>query len=391
MAKKKMKDLSKGYEEVCEAVCSLLSRSEIKGVARDYIRGLLSHVERKNGWQLAEESGHTTPYAIQHLLGRAKWDAEALRDKLIDYVRCYMDDGASVLVLDETGFIKKGRASAGVARQYSGTAGRIENCQIGVFLTIASSRGATLLDRRLYIPESWFEDRARCQAAHIPDSIQFATKIELAQHMLEHAIGQGIQARWVLGDAVYGNASALRQMLEQCEINYVLGVSATHKMWVDISQASAAQLIAALEPQQWQRCACGQGTKGPRVYDWALYPINTADELKKQRYLLARRSVREPSEIAYYRVYAPASASLKEIVEAAGQRWTIECVFESAKGEVGLDQYEVRKWHSWYRHITLAMFAHAMLVATRQQVKKKRPAKMGSASSLLHFKRVRGL
>jgi SRSO17 transposase len=339
-----------------------------------YLQGLLSPLKRKNGWQLAEEAGDHTPYGVQHLLGRAQWEADAVRNDLHAYVVEHLGDKRAVLIVDETGFVKKGKQSVGVQRQYSGTAGRIENCQIGVFLVYASAQGRTFLDRALYLPQEWTQDKPRCQQAGVPDTVGFATKPMLAKQMIARALAAGVPARWVTGDSVYGNDGKLRCWLEAQRLAYVLGVSGNHYVWVDWQQRPVAVVAQQVPRNAWQRLSAGSGSKGPRWFDWAALRLAGA-EGGWQRWLLLRRQVNKPTEVAYYRVFAPARASLATMVKVAGTRWAIEECFETAKGEVGLDQYEVRSWPGWYRHITLVLLAHAYLTVVRAQTQAPEPRK----------------
>jgi SRSO17 transposase len=339
-----------------------------------YLQGLLSPVERKNSWQLAEEMGEATPYGVQHLLGRASWDADEVRDDLRAYVVEHLGDKRAVLIVDETGFVKKGEQSVGVQRQYSGTAGRIENCQIGVFLAYATPKGRTFLDRALYLPEEWIKDEARCHQAGVPERAAFATKPVLARQMLARALAAGVPARWVTGDAVYGNDGKLRRWLEERRVAHVLGVSGNHYIWMGFQQQPVAAVAQQVPRKVWQRLSAGEGSKGPRWFDWAALRL-PCPERGWQRWLLLRRKVDKPTELAYYRVFVPARASLEEVVKVAGTRWAVEECFETAKGEVGLDQYEVRSWSGWYRHITLALLAHAYLTVVRTQAQAKEPLK----------------
>jgi len=341
-------------------------RREMRERVRRYLVGLLGHVERKNSWQLAEAFGEAGPQGVQRLFTDADWDAEAVRDVLRTYVVEHLGDAASgVLVVDETGFLKKGTKSAGVARQYSGTAGRRENQQIGVFLLYASERGAAFLDRALYLPDEWVGDAARRAEAHIPADVAFATKGELARELLARAFGAGVPARWVVGDTVY-SADELRRWLEGQEgRSYVLAVPETHGLWTRGHQQTVEQLIAALPADAWTRLSAGEGSQGPRWYDWACLALPYAAASGQAHWLLARRRVSDPTKLAYYRVYGPAQTPVTEMVRVAGRRWTIEEGFEQAKGEVGLDQYEVRRYDAWSRYITLALLAHALLEVTR--------------------------
>jgi SRSO17 transposase len=371
-------------------------RVEPRQRAIAYLRGLLSPAERKNSWQLAEVNGDATPYGLQHLLRRALWDADAVRDALRNYLGEHLGAPDAVLVVDETGFLKKGRHSAGVARQYSGTAGRIENCQIGVFLAYASRHGQALLDRELYLPEEWTKDAARCRLAGIPQDRRFATKPQLARQMLARAFAVGIPAQWVTGDSVYGDDRRLRMWLEACPQAYVLAASGKEYVWLDWQQQQVKTILAALPEEGWTRLSAGDGSKGPRWYDWRWLPLAAPMEVGWRRWLLVRRSISEPSELRAYVAFAPQDATLADLVRVAGTRWVVESCFEAAKGEVGLDHYEVRSWTGWYRHITLAMWALALLTVLRagalavETLKKSLPP-VGAQSSLAAFKAQRGL
>jgi SRSO17 transposase len=370
------------------------ARTEPRQRALAYLRGLLSPAERKNSWQLAEVSGAATPYGFQHLLGRADWEPDAVRDELRLYLMQQLGDPDGVLVIDETGFLKKGRHSAGVARQYSGTAGRIENCQIGVFLAYASQLGYALLDRELYLPKEWTDDRERCRRAGIPDERHFATKPQLARQMLARALAAGVPAKWVTGDSVYGDDRRLRLWLEAQPQAYILAVSGKEYVWLGWQQRQVKTVLAALPAKDWTRLSAGDGTKGPRWYDWYWLPLAGPLEPGWCRWLLVRRSLGDPSELAAYVVFAPQDTTLEEVVRVAGTRWTIESCFEGAKSEVGLDHYEVRSWTGWYRHITLATWALALLTVLRagaiavEAFKKSPPP---GPSGLAAFKAQRGL
>jgi SRSO17 transposase len=323
-------------------------------------------VERRNGWQLAEQIGEAAPDGVQRLVRTAQWDADAVRDDLRTYVVEHLGDAQAVLVVDETGFLKKGTKSAGVARQYSGTAGRIENCQIGVFLAYASRHGRAFLDRELYLPHVWTSDPERQQAAGVPADVSFQTKPRLARTMLERAFAADVPATWVTGDEVYGNDGAFRRWLEGAQRSYVLAVARSHMVWGDgFVQRRVEALVAELPADAWHRIEIGAGSKGPRVYDWACGRLPYLTEAGWAQWLLVRRSVAQPEELAFYRVFAPVDTTLAEMARVAGTRWRIEEGFERAKGEVGLDQYEVRRYDAWYRHITLGLLAHAFLEVTR--------------------------
>jgi len=346
-------------------------RAESRRRVRAYVVGLLSPVERKNGWQLAEQAGEATPYGMQRLLAGAKWDADAVRDGLRAYVAEHLADPAAVLIVDETGFLKKGRKSVGVQRQYSGTAGRIENCQVGVFLAYATPQGRTFLDRELYLPQGWADDRARRDGAGVPADATFRTKPELARVMLERALDAGVPAAWVTGDAVYGHHPALRRWLEARRQPYVLAVPANEPVALDASHApasgTAASVVAAVSPGRWQCLSAGDGSKGPRVYAWVRVRLTRPAASGLDHWLLARRSLTDPTDVAYYLVAAPPATALATLVRVAGTRWAVEESIEIAKGEVGLDHYEVRRWDGWYRHLTLALFAQAFLTVVRAQ------------------------
>lgn len=368
-----------------QRIASRFTRSEQRQRALAYLQALLSPVERKNGWQIAEQIGERTPFGVQRLLSTAQWDAEVVRDDLREYVLEHLQTPEAVLILDETGFLKKGTQSAGVQRQYSGTAGRVENCQIGVFLAYATPHGTALIDRELFLPKSWVDDPARCAAAQIPETVGAATKPQLALAMLERAFTGGVHAAWVTGDAVY-SASNVRSFLEQRQQPYVLAVASNCHVWTwDQSgpkQTQVADVAQQFEPDQWQTWSAGSGSKGDRLFEWAwvsvtelmgpavsagLGPILPAGF---ERWVLVRRSLKDPTDLAYYLAFAPSSTTLPEVVQAAGSRWAIEVAFEMAKGEVGLDHYEVRSWVGWYRHITLALLAHAFLTVVTAHEKK---------------------
>jgi SRSO17 transposase len=352
-------------DDIERRLAPYFERAEPRQRAMAYLRGLLSPAERKNSWQLAEVSGDATPYAFQHLLRRARWDPEAVREELRGYVVQHLGDPEAVLVIDETGFLKKGQHSAGVARQYSGTAGRIENCQIGVFLGYAGSLGHALLDQELYLPQEWTNDRARCQQAGIPQDRRFATKPQLAQQMLHRALVAGTPAKWVTGDSVYGDDRRLRMWLEAQPQAYALAVSGKEYVWLSGRQRQGKTVLAALPEEGWTRLSAGDGAKGPRWYDWCWRPLADPVDPAWRRWLLVRRSISQPAELRAYVVFAPQATTMEEVVRVAGSRWTIESSFEAAKGEVGLDDYEVRNWTGWYRHITLAMWAYALLTGLR--------------------------
>jgi SRSO17 transposase len=368
-------DWAAELEQVHQQLAPHFERSEPRQRVRGYLAGLLSPVERKNGWQLAEQAGEATPTGMQRVLSGSHWDADAVRDDLRTYVVEHLGDPEAVLVIDETGFLKKGTKSVGVKRQYSGTAGRIENCQVGVFLAYASPSGRAFLDRDLYLPEDWAADRARREEAGIPDVVTFQTKPELAQRMLERALVADVPAAWVTADEVYGGARRLRLWLEAAHQPFVLAIKRSEPLWVLTERGplerSASDIAATVAPEDWTRLSAGDGTKGPRLYDWTRVAIRPLRERGWDHWLLVRRSLSDPEDVAFYVCFAPAGTPLAELVRVAGVRWTIESCIEEAKGEVGLDHYEVRKWTGWYRHITLALFAHAMLAVIRGQAVEK--------------------
>jgi SRSO17 transposase len=341
------------------------TRREVRLRVGAFLRGLLGSVERKNGWQLAEQAGEGTPDGMQRLLNHARWDPDEVRDELRAWVVEHLGDPGGVLVVDETGFVKKGSKSAGVQRQYTGTVGKKENCQVGVFLAYASARGAALVDREPYLPERWTADRARCQQAAIPDTVGFQTKPQLARVMLERALDAEVPVAWVTGDEAYGGDARLRLWLEACQVPHVLAVKRTqHVIAMNLVPTPAEDLIAVLEPDAWQTLSAGDGAKGPRVYDWVAVQVRPLREPGVGHWLLCRRSL-DDGEVAYYVCYGPAGTTLAELVGIAGTRWTVECCFQQAKGQAGLDHYQVRRYDAWYRHVTLAMLAHAFLVVMR--------------------------
>jgi SRSO17 transposase len=359
-----------GLNELSLRIGPRFQRAEARKRVGRYLRGLLASVERKNGWQMAEELGDPNVHGVQRLLAEADWDEEAVRDDLRAYVIEHLGEASGVLVVDETGFVKKGKKSAGVARQYSGTAGRRENSQVGVFLGYASPKGYAFIDRALYLPEEWTSDRVRCREAGIPDEVGFATKGELAKRMLARAFAAGVPAEWVVGDTVYGYEE-LRLWLDERAKNYVLAVPETHAVWVQGRQQPVGLLAALLPPQAWVVLSAGEGSKGPRLYEWAWLQLPEEAEGPHERahFLLIRRSLADAGKRAYYRVAGPAQTTLPEVVQVAGSRWKIEEGYEQAKGEVGLDQYEVRTWRAWYRYITLALLAYAALVVVQGQAR----------------------
>ncbi len=374
-----------GLDELHARIAGRFARREPRERARGYLQGLLSGVERKNGWQLAEELGEATPDGVQRLLNAADWDADLVRDDLRAYVVDHLGDPAGVLIVDETGFVKKGPKSVGVARQYSGTAGRVENCQVGVFLAYASPRGRAFLDRELYLHREWADDRERRREAGVPEDVAFATKPELARRMLARALDAGVPAAWVTGDEVYGGDRRLRGDLEARQQPYVLAVKRNE--YVPVADragrgwpVAADEVAAGLGPDAWQYLSAGDGAKGPRVYDWVRVALVCPDPPGWAHWLLVRRSRTDRTELAYYVCAGPTDTALATLVRVAGARWAVEECLEAAKGEVGLDQYEVRRWLPWYRHVTLALLAHAYLAVLRAHAE-ARDQKGGAGSN----------
>lgn len=366
-------------EALHHRIARRFARSEQRQRSLAYLKALLAPLERKNGWQVAEQMGATIPDGVQRLLNAADWNADSLRDDLRAYVVEHLGDPEAVLVLDETGFLKKGDKSVGVQRQYSGTAGRIENCQVGVFLCYASPKSAAFLDRTLYMPKDWvFAPERRCEAG-VPSDVRFATKPELGRKMLERALAAQVPFGWVTGDCVYGGERRLRLLLEEHRRSFVLAVTSQEKLWFGgPTSYRASEIAARIAPEEWQSCSAGQGTKGERLYEWGLLELwrlqLSTEERQWGHYLLVRRRPDAPGALAFYVVFCRREqATLEQLVPVAGSRWHIESGFESAKGDCGLDQYEVRKWNAWYRHITLALLAHAFLSVMRHQAQSEAP------------------
>ncbi|MDG3002607.1 IS701 family transposase [Paludisphaera mucosa] len=351
-------------DQVARRIGARFARSETRDRVRACLEGLLAPVRRKNSWRIAEQIGEAAPYGVQHLLGRADWDPDAVRDDLRAHVVDALGEPDAVLILDETGFLKKGARSAGVARQYTGTAGRIENAQVGVFLAYASRHGAAFLDRALYLPKEWTDDPERCEAAGVPEATEFAAKIRLAKRMLERALAAGTPAAWVVGDEVYG-AWELRRWLEERKRPYVLGVRADQYLPAG-RPTTATALAGALTGRSRRTVEVAAGSKGPRRYAWARAEVDHDLGPEWRRWLLVRKGLDERGELAYYIAAAPARTPLAALARAAGARWAIEGAFEAAKQEVGLAGYEVRSWTGWHRHVTLALLAHAVLAAVRR-------------------------
>jgi SRSO17 transposase len=388
-----IRELDSEYIELMNRIAKVFASEPGLKTAKKYVIGLLSPIERKNGWQMAEAVGEATPYTLQQFLYRGQFSADCLRDELRGYVNDKLGDEDGVLIVDETGFIKQGKMSCGVKRQYSGTAGRIENCQIGVFLTYASAKGHAPMDRRLYIPEDWFTDPARCQKAGVPDTITFQTKPQMALEMIQEATAAGVCYRWVTGDCVYGDYRTIRLWLEEEHKCYVLCVSGKEYVQMGWRRVSVSSVLKGLDEAGWFEASCGDGSKGARIYDWQA--IETGFKLMEgwKRYLLVRRSKTDPNQLRAYACFAPENISLEKLIQVAGTRWTVERCFAESKSEVGLDQYEVRSYSGWYKHITFACLALALLTVLSCKSLDKMPIQQHnpSSSSLDTFKRGRGL
>jgi SRSO17 transposase len=368
---------SESFNELFAQVAGAFGNAAVRRHGRAYLLGLLSQAERKNGWTLAEFAGDTSPDGLQRLLNFSPWDEDACRDAVRRYVVAHLGNRGAVLAADETGFLKKGRMSAGVARQYTGTAGRVENCQVGVFLAYAAPDGSrALIDRELYLPEKWASDRDRCAAAGIGEEVAFATKPQLAQKMIARAVNAGVPFSWVAADEVYGGNPGLRSWLEEEGIAYVMAVACSEMVTTAAGRSRADELAALVPASGWQRLSCADGSKGPRLYDWAL--IGTTSPTHQ---LLARRSLapgeKGELELAYFRCFSPRPVPLPELVAVAGARWAVEDCFAEAKNETGLDHYQVRRYRAWHRHITLSMLAHAFLAVTARSTWPA-PAKKGN-------------
>jgi SRSO17 transposase len=363
---------SESFNEMFAQAAGVFSNAAVRRHGRAYLLGLLSHTERKNSWWLAEFAGDASPDGMQRLLNFSPWDEDACRDGVSRYVVRNLGDPGAVLAVDETGFLKKGKMSAGVARQYTGTAGRVENCQVGVFLAYVTPDGSrALIDRELYVPKKWAEDRERCRAAGIGDDVPFATKPQLAKTMIGRAAAAGVPFTWVTGDEAYGGNPGLREWLEQEEIPHVLAVACNAMIPTAAGPKRADELAGLVPAAAWQRLSCADGSKGPRLYDWALVAADSQDH-----WLLVRRSLQPGEkgglELAFYRCYSPRPVTLAELAAVAGARWGVEDCFAEAKNEAGLDHYQVRRYRAWYRHITLSMLAHSFLAVTARAA---RPAR----------------
>jgi SRSO17 transposase len=356
---------------------SLFAHPSVATSAAAFLDGLLGPERRKTGWMRAEAAGDSGPWRQQAVLGRSHWDADALRDMVRDYALETLAAPGAVLVIDETGFLKQGLRSCGVGRQYTGSAGKITNCQIGVFAAYVSTKGCAFIDRQLYLPKDWINNSIRRQATHVPDSIHFVTKPEIAAQMIERAIAAGVPFDWVATDTVYG-VGRIEMQLRRAGKGYVLGAHATDQFssWIDKPEVAgtAEQIAKALAPEAWTRLSVGDGTKGARLYDWAYVELAdlAAEEYNEHltglwtRGLLIRRSLSD-GDLAFFSTWCPAGTPIEELVRVEGQRWAIEDAFETAKTELGLTHNETRSWHGWHRHVSLVMLAFAMMAVVRQR------------------------
>jgi SRSO17 transposase len=367
-------------DELMGRVAGRFARVEPRRRARAFVRGLLADLPRKNCWTIAEHAGDPNPDGMQHLLARAVWDEDRVRDDIRDYVVEHLGDPEATLVVDETGDLKKGTHTVGVQRQYTGTAGRVENAQVAVYLVYATDAGHAVVDRELYLPKSWTADPERCRAVGVRDGVGFATKPELATTMICRALDAGVPAGWVTGDEVYGNSPWLRAELEARGIGYVLAVACDHRVVIGGATQRADALLKRVPARAWQQLSCGTGAKGHRYYDWAFIRLDhngpAPGDQAGQHWLMVRRHQRT-GELAYYRCFTPRPVPLAVLVRVAGTRWRIEEAFQAGKGLTGLDQHQVRCWRSWYRWVTLAMLAHAFLVVAALVQRTRQPPPSG--------------
>jgi SRSO17 transposase len=363
-------------DRLLDLMAARFPRVETRRRVRGFVLGLLADLPRKNCWSIAEHAGDRDPHGMQYLLARASWDTDGVRDDLREYVVGALGDTDAVLVIDETGDLKKGACTVGTQRQYTGTAGRIENAQVAVYLTYAAARGHTLIDRELYLPQSWIADPQRLTDAGVPDDIDFLTKPALAAGMLARALRAGVPARWVAGDEVYGNDPNLRAECEAQRIGYVLAVGCDRRVCTAAGPVRADALVAGLPRWAWQQLSAGPGAKGERNYDWAWITLTSDSTDGGCWWLLVRRN-QTTGELAFYRCYSPQIVPLRELVRVAGRRWTIEESFQTGKGLTGLDEHQVRRWTSWRRWTLLAMIAHALLTVIAANEHADRPAPVG--------------
>ena len=342
------------------------ARSEARGQIRRYLVGLLGRVERKNGWQMAEAIGERDPQGVQRLLNSARWDADLVCDDLREYVVEHLgDEESGILIVDETGFLKKGEKSVGVARQYTGTAGDTVNCQVGVFLAYASERGAAFVDRALYLPKAWAEDPERRAEAGVPEEIAFRNKVELAEEMLGRAFGAGVPARWVVADSSYGRLHSFREWLEERGRPYVVMVPKTNSVPLGGRRKKVELHVERLPEDAFSEVRPARDGGGRRPWEWACLDLAPDPEKGMRRWLLVRRSTDDPEDLGFYQAFGPEGTTIEELVRVCQDRWAVEQCFAEAKGEAGMDHYEVRRWDAWHRHVTLCLLAHAFLVVVR--------------------------
>jgi len=364
----------------------LFGQKRVVASAGQFLDGLLGSEPRKTGWMRAEAAGDPGPWRQQAILGRGRWDADALRDIVRDYVLETLADEEAVLIIDETGFLKQGKASCGVARQYTGSAGKITNCQIGVFASYVSRHGHAFIDRALYLPREWTDDPERLKAAHVPDKVSFATKPQIARRMIARAIAAKVPFSFVAADSVYGTGE-IETMLRKAGKGYVLGVASNHvfRSWgkKQLVGGTAAKIAQDLAKSAWRRLSSGEGTKGPRLHDWAYLELadldageyNSTLTGKWTRGLLIRRSIADDEDLAFFSTWCPKGTTMEKLVSVEGHRWAIEDSFETAKNELGLDHNETRSWHGWHRHVSLVMLAFTMMAVIRHHANAGPPLK----------------
>ena len=364
----------------------LFGQKRVVASAGQFLDGLLGSEPRKTGWMRAEAAGDPGPWRQQAILGRGRWDADALRDIVRDYVLETLADEEAVLIIDETGFLKQGKASCGVARQYTGSAGKITNCQIGVFASYVSRHGHAFIDRALYLPSEWTDDPERLKAAHVPDKVSFATKPQIARRMIARVIAAKVPFSFVAADSVYGTGE-IETMLRKAGKGYVLGVASNHvfRSWgkKQLVGGTAAKIAQDLAKSAWRRLSSGEGTKGPRLHDWAYLELadldageyNSTLTGKWTRGLLIRRSIADDEDLAFFSTWRPKGTTMEKLVSVEGHRWAIEDSFETAKNELGLDHNETRSWHGWHRHVSLVMLAFTMMAVIRHHANAGPPLK----------------
>lgn len=384
------------FEGLEPLIGSCFSRSEPRRHAIEYVRALISPIARKNGWQIAEGVGESTPYGKQQFLVRDKWSADEVCDRLKGFSVEELGSEESILILDETSFVKKGQKSAGVGKQYCGRLGKVENCQVGVFLCYSTRRGSVLIDRELYLQEEWTSDELRCVEAGVPDDREFYTKPQLGRLMLERTLEADVPCEWVLADALYGDNADLAGWLESLKMSFVMGVSSNRIFASARGRIKASDYAAGLQPGDWQLHSSGDGSKGPLLYDWHRIRLADSPISNMACWLLLRRSIDDPARVVFFLVHAAPDSTLERQIEIASRRWAIETCFEAAKGETGLHHYEVRKWHAWYRHITLSMFALTLLTvgrnqATEAEIKKGAGMILQPSNRMTAFRQSRGL